>query len=283
MENFSAKRLFVNVLLLLISVFMVLSGVSRLISFLKASSIRVVNEKVTDYPVYKQMDGDVFFISVPVVASASGEVEKLFGNFSYVKKGEIIGRIKNSEYTVDILSPSEGLLLWGSMGSYYSRLEDFENGSSEGCNFELSNKNAEKGKVICSVVNNDNFYIRLPVRENSILLYCNGINVKGSVVYSGKKFSIYELNQYMKYFLTKNSYLVFTGSKNGIKLRSNVIVKRNGKQGIYIVSGNIIKFVPVTSYPLENGYNLATGNFNSNSVIVITTPRFVRNGEIFNE
>ncbi|MCD6426496.1 MAG: hypothetical protein J7L03_00120, partial [Caldisericaceae bacterium] len=96
MENFSAKRLFVNVLLLLISVFMVLSGINRLVSFLKASSIRVVNEKVTDYPVYEQMDGDVFFISVPVVALASGEVEKLSGNFSYVKKGQLIGRIKNS-------------------------------------------------------------------------------------------------------------------------------------------------------------------------------------------
>lgn len=283
MENFSARRLFVNVLLLLISVFMVLSGINRLISFLKANNIRVVNEKVTDYPVYEQMDGDVFFISVPVVASASGEVEKLFGNFSYVEKGQLIGRIKNSEYTVDILSPSEGLLLWGSMGSYYSCLEDFKNGNSKGCDLELSNKNAKKGKVICSVVNNDNFYIRLPVKESNILVYCNGITVKGDAAYRGRDFSIYRLNQYMKYFLTKNSYLVFTGSENGIKLRSDVIVKQNGKQGIYVVFGNIIKFVPVVTYPLEDGYNLVTGNFNSNNVIVITTPRLVRNGEIFNE
>ncbi len=73
MENFSAKRLLINVLLLLMAVFMVIAGINRLVSFLKTNNIKVVNEKVADYPVYKQVKGDVFFISLPFVASTNGK------------------------------------------------------------------------------------------------------------------------------------------------------------------------------------------------------------------
>ncbi len=285
MENFSAKRLLINVLLLLMAVFMVIAGINRLVSFLKTNNIKVVNEKVADYPVYKQVKGDVFFISLPVVASTNGEIEKLQGNFAYVEKGELIGRIKNKDYSVDIISPGEGLLLWGNLGTYISSPDMLKDKNIKGCNFSLTGKKVKEGKVICSVVDNDVFYVRLPVNKESIFVYNSGFTVKGIRKFSIGSSALYSFSQYLKYFLDNENFMVLDDLKKGIKVKSNIIVKKGNKEGIFIVQGNVIKFVSVSTYPMIDGYKLVVGNFteNKNSVIVIATPHLVHNGEIFNE
>ncbi len=283
MENFSAKRLLLNVLLLLMAVFMIVAGINRLTSFLKVNSVKVVNEKLAIYPVYKQMEGNAFFMAVPVVASANGNIEKLVGDFNYVEKDELIGRIKSADFSVDILSPSEGLLLWGRFKSYLSSLNDIKRLNFAEDDFSVTGETAKKGDVICSVVNNDVFYIALPSEKKELFLYEGGFTIRGTLKWSGKNFSLYSFNQYMKYFIDKKNYLVLEGFKKGVKVKSDMIVEKGGEDGIYIVRGNIIKFVPIVSYPLGNEYRLAVGQFKASSIIVVATPRLVRNGEIFNE
>ncbi len=284
MENFSAKRLLVNVLFLLMAVFMVIAGINRLSSFVKASSIRVLNEKVADYPVYKEMRGCVFFTGLPINAPIGGRVEKFFGNFSYVEKGQVVGKIKGADYAVDLVSPQEGLLIWGNFESYYSSAEEIEKESSNDCNkFVLTGKEVGKGNVVCSVIGNDVFYVRLPLKAKQVYIYVGGFTVKGSAEYSGDGFSIYSLDQYEKYFVDKKSFMILEGIKKGIKVRDDVIISRKGVKGVYIVEGNIIRFVPVVSYPMEKNFRLITGKFGSENVILIATPRLVKDGEIFNE
>ncbi len=283
MDNFSARRLFVNVVLLLMAVFMCLAAISRLSSFIKANSIKVENEKIAEYPVYASITGEVYFVSLPVKSPSDGSVEKLVGNFSFVYKGELLGRIHSDAYTTDIISPGEGVLLWGYFDKYFSDVESIENYKSGAVKFNPISSNVLKGDIVCSILNNDYVYVKLGVNRKSIYLKGDGWSTEGINIYPNKNFSIYKMEQFTKYFINKNVFLVLEGVKKGVKLNKSVVVKKGSTSGIYIVSYNVIRFLPVKIYALQDGYVLASGNFDSNSVIVVSTPGIVRDGEIFNE
>ncbi len=286
MERFSGFRLLVNLTLLILSIFLLIAAYQQFHGFVRMNIVKVVNEKSVYYPVYNSVEGKALFISHPVKSISSGSIERLVGNFSFINKGDLIGRIKSEGYTYDIIAPSNGLLVWKSFDKYFNSLQEIDNFKGD-VSFKNTSVLTNKGSTACTIINNDMAFVKINSPEIasrlSISFYNSGNLVSSQRVFHSKDCSTFEVNVFLKYFIGKSKFTVFDGFKKGIKVDSNMVIKEGGNTGIFIVLNNVITFVPARIYDMENDKILAVINDSSNSVIVVTTPHFVENGEIFNE
>ncbi len=284
MNEFSFGRAAAKIILLLLSFFLIISALAQFHGFLKSTRIKVTNKKVALYPVYTTAKGSVAFIAKPVYASMDGKIEKLVGNYSFVNKGDVVGRVVNDEYTVDLVAPSSGLIVWGKFNKYIGSIQNFLKSPSE-IQFDWDRESVHKNEIVCSVINNDNFFVSLNghYKQQVVYIYLDGITFPLHWIHTGKDYTIFSGNEFLKYFINKNTFEILDGFKKGVKIKTSTVAVYNGKKGIFIVENGIIKFLPVKMYRLHGGYLLANVNVEETTLIVVETPHLVKENEIFNE
>jgi hypothetical protein len=284
MHGFSFGKLAAKIILLLLSFFLLISAFTQFNNFLKSVHIKVANAKVALYPVYKQVSGISLFISYPVYASIEGRVEKLMGNYSLVNKGDLVGRIKNEKYSVDIIAPCSGVIVWGEFDKYFSSEKEIFS-YTQNVHFNWSSESVNKNTVVCSIIQNDHYFIHLKgdSQKNRIYIYLNGSTIPFYKVYNGKDYVVFEGNQFLKYFLNKNTFELLSGFRSGVKIKRGVVAKYNGKEGIFIVENGVIHFTPAKIFSLHNDYLLADIGGIKKTIIVVETPKLVKDNEIFSE
>jgi len=284
MNEFSFGKAAAKIVLLLISFFLIVSAFTQFGSFLKSTRVRVVNKKVALYPIYTSVNGNTAFIAKPVYAPMEGVIEKLVGNYSFVNKGDVVGRVVNDKYTADVIASSSGLIIWGKFSKYINSLDLFLESPSQ-IRFDWDKKTTEKNEVICSIIDNDRFLINLSgnYKKQLLYIYLNGITFPINRLYEGKDFTIFSSDEFLKYFINKDTFEVLDGFKKGVKIKKSTMAIYNGKKGIFVVENGIIKFLPAEIYSLHGNYLLADVNTDGTTLIVVETPHLVKENEIFNE
>ncbi len=286
MRRFPVSRLIAVVIVITVIIFLILSSYEQLHGFISSNSVKVENMKNALHPTYSEINGETFVLSVPVLSPSTGILEKLVGNYTFVNKGDLIGRIKSSEYTYDILSPDNGVLLWFGFNKYFRSLQDMEQ-FKENLQFVETGKNVKKGNFVCSIINNDFALIRTDARDTKnskkIIFNLNGNYIDGNLVFSTSKYNYYKISEFVKYFLFKELFSLLEGFKRGVVVNKKIIAEINGNYGLFIVQGNVIKFMPGEVQNLDKDRVLVELNgIDANSVTVVLTPHLVKNGEIFN-
>jgi hypothetical protein len=287
MKQFSLGRLLRNLLVLVVSVFLLISSYQQLSSFARVSGVKVETAKQAYYPIYRPAYGTSFFISFPVQSPSSGKLERLVGNFTFVSKGELVGRIK-SEYSYDILAPENGVLLWGSFNKYFKSLKEIESFSGD-LTFNRTSDKVELNEIVCSILNNDYAIIRindpLLIKSSRAIFFVEGNFAYGNEVFSSNDYAFLRVNEFLKYFINRGSFELFEGFQKGIKINKSVLAIKNKSKGIFIVDGNVIKFVPVKTFDSDENSVIAvlSKSYPPDSVVVITTPHLVNDGQVFNE
>jgi len=284
MNGFSFGKAAAKVILLLLSFFLVISAFTQFHGFLKSARIKVINRKVASYPVYTILNGDVAFVAKPAYAPMDGKIEKLVGNYSFVNKGDLVGRVINDKYAVDIIAPTSGLIVWGKFDKYISSIDTFLKSPSQ-IHFGWDGKSVHKNEIVCSIINNDSFFISFNgnYKEQLLYVYLNGITFPIYRIYLGKSYTVFSGSEFLKYFINKNTFEVLDGFKKGVKIKKSTMAIYNGKKGIFVVENGIIKFLPAEIYSLHGDYLLADVNADETTLIVVETPNLVEENEIFNE
>ena len=284
MNEFSFGRAAARIILLLLSFFLIISALAQFHGFLKSTRVKVMNKKVALYPVYTTAKGSVVFIAKPVYALMDGKIERLVGNYSFVNKGDVVGRVVNNEYTVDLVTPSSGLIVWGKFNKYIGSIQNFLKSPFK-IQFDWNKGFVHKNEIVCSIINNDNFFVSLEghYKQQIVYIYLNGITFPLHWMYTGKGYAIFSGNEFLKYFINKNTFEILNGFKKGVKIKTSTVAVCNGKKGIFIVENGIIKFLPAEMYRLHGGYLLANVNVEETTLIVVETPHLVKENEIFNE
>ncbi len=287
MKRFPVARLLFNLVIIISSIFLVISSYQQFHGFLRVSAIKVTNEKEINYPVCQSIAGEAFFISYPVESPSAGVVEKLVENYTFVNKDELICRIKSNGHTYDVFAPDSGLLLWGTFNKYFSSLDKIISFKKD---IEFSNTPNRIGEnsTLCSILNNDFTFVRMKnseaLKSSAINVYVNGNPVSAKKVLSSNEYAFFKISELVKYFINKNEFSVFEGFKRGVVLNKGVLVSNGKEQGVFIVRHNVIKFVTVKTYNLnENEVVAVPDDGNLDSLIVILTPHLVKDGEVFNE
>ncbi|GEM_PF-3651434 len=286
MRRFSVSRLIAVVVVITVIIFLILSSYEQLRGFISSNAVEVENMKNALHPIYSEINGEALVLSVPVPSPATGTLEKLAGNYTFVNKGDLIGRIKSSEYTYDILSPDNGVLLWFGFNKYFKSLQDMER-FKENLQFTETGKDVEKGSFVCSIINNDFALVRTDSRDTKksekITFDLDGNYIDGKLVFSTSEYNYYRVSEFVKYFLFKERFSLLNGFKRGIVVNKKVVANMNGEYGLFTVQGNVIKFIPGKIQNLDKDKVLVElVGIDANSVTVILTPHIVRNGEIFN-
>ncbi len=294
MKQVSGLRLLVNISLLFLSVIFIALAYKNVLVYSKETRIKVENEKVQSVSLKVQTDGAVFFIRKPVLATIDGTIEQIISEGVFVNKNELIGRIKGKGVSVDLLSPEKGILQW-------KEYKDYGFASPKNFNENLLDKNesravysgqdVHKGGAAATILTNDFAYLYLNVKgmnisKNAKSIYFTSaktaLPIKGDIVFKGKGYIVCKVNDYLKYILDENNFLLLTNKINGIIINKRDVVKKNGKEGIYVLNGKRVKFIATKVYKSGNQL-FAEMPATMSSAVVVKTPRIVTEGEIVNE
>ena len=296
MKQASGIKLLLNISLFLLSVIFIALAYKNVLVYSNEARIKVKNEKVQPVYLKIQTKGAAFSVRKPILATIDGTIEQTISEGTFVDKNELIGKIKDKSISVDLLSPEKGILQW-------KRYEDYGFTFPKSFNENLLDKDkseivypgedVHKGEIVGTILANDFAYLYLNTKEiniskNAKTIYFipakapMPIKIKVEIVFKGKGYIVCKVNDYLRYVLNENNFLLLTNKINGVIINERDIVRKNGREGIYILNGKMVKFIATKIYKSGKQF-IAEMPAGTDSAIVVETPRIVTEGEIINE
>jgi hypothetical protein len=292
MKQLSGIKLLANISLFLLSIILIISAGSNILAYSKTSHVKVENIKVQTIWLKTRVEGFVLFDMKPALSQMDGVLEPVIEEGVFVAKNEVIGRIKDKETVVNLLSPGKGILQWARYKNYDFNLPaDLNNNSINKNEFDAiyPGEFIHKGEVAATIIPNEFAYLYLEninIPENINTLYFsqfqNNTLIKGNIVFRGDKFVACKVYDYLEYILNENIFLVQYTNTNGIIISDKDIVQKDGKTGIYVLSRGKVQFMEAHIYR-DAEKVVAEISDTLNAITIVRTPRIVSEEEVINE
>lgn len=292
MNRLSGIKLLVNISLFLVSIILIISAGSNILAYSKTSHIKVENIKVQTIWLKIQAEGFVLFDMKPTLAQIDGVLEPIIEDGVFVTKNEVIGRIKDKEIVVDLLSPGKGILQWARYKNYdFNFPPDLNNNSMNKNEFNTiyPGEFIHKGEIVATIIPNEFVYLYLEninIPEDIKTLYFsqfqNNILIEGNIIFRENKFVVCKVYDYLEYILNENIFLVQYIKTNGIIIADKDIVQKDGQTGIYVLNGEKVQFMETRIYR-DAEKIVAEIPDTRNAITVVRTPHIVTEGKIINE
>ncbi len=292
MNQLSGIKLLVNISLFLLSIILIISAGINILAYSKTSHIKVENIKVQTIWLKIRAEGFVLFDMKPALAQIDGVLEPIIEDGVFVVKNEVIGRIKDKETVVNLLSPVKGILQWARYKNYDFNLPaDLNNNSINKNEFDTiyPGEFIHEGEIVATIIPNEFAYLYLEninIPEDINTLYVsqsqNNTLIEGNIIFRENKFVVCKVYDYLEYILNKNIFLVQYIKTNGIIIADKDIVQKDGKTGIYVLNGEKVQFMETHIYKDAEKIVAEIPDLR-NAVTVIRTPHIVTEGEIINE
>ncbi|MEA3313759.1 MAG: hypothetical protein U9Q18_05225 [Caldisericota bacterium] len=292
MNQLSGIKLLVNISLLLLSIILIISAGSNIIAYSKTSHIKVENIKVQTIWLKIRAEGFVLFDMKPALAQIDGVLEPIIEDGVFVTKNKVIGRIKDKETEVDLLSPGKGILQWARYKNYnFNFPPDLNNNSINKNEFDAiyPGEFIHHGEIVATIIPNEFAYLSLEninIPEDINTLYFdqfqNNTLIEGNIIFRGSKFVVCKVYDYLEYLLNENIFLVQYIKINGIIIADNDIVQKDGKTGIYVLNGEKVQFMETRIYR-DAEKIVAEIPGTRNAITVVRTPHIATEGKIINE
>ena len=292
MNQLSGIKLLVNISLCLLSIILIVSAGSNILAYSKTSHIQAENIKVQTIWLKIRAEGFVLFDMKPAFAQIDGILEPIIEDGIFVTKNEVIGKIKDKEIVVDLLSPGKGILQWARYENYdFDFPPDLKNNPINKNELDTiyPGEFIHYGEIAATIIPNEFAYlylenINIPEDINTLYFdqFQNNTLIEGNIIFRGNKFVVCKVYDYLESILNKNIFLVQYTKTNGIIIGEKDIVQKDGETGIYVLTGEKVQFMETHIYR-DAEKIVAEIPDTRNAITVVRTPHIVREGEIINE
>jgi hypothetical protein len=283
------KKLFVILVIIFVSFFVLISVTKDIFSFVQSQTLRIETVNINVVPITETVVGSAVFAAEKIVSPCDGNITFVQSPGTYVDKGTVLARIAGKDFSTDIVSPAKGIFLWDVLSAYEGSLDkalDINNLIL----YELKQgQNVKTSDVIGSIAGNNDFALRLNVKleesAKSIPIILNGslITVVGSVIKNSGDEAILKLNSFFDELYNKKKFDIVIKKIRGFEVDKRDIVKANGVEGIYVVNGDRLKFLAVDVYKVSDKIYVSVKDTNFSSFttfLMAKSPLLLKEGDL---
>ncbi len=260
-------------------------------ALIRSKLIKVDSVNLTYHDIIFELKGKVLVHAVPVVAPASGVIEYLVNDLTYVEENNPLLIIKgDSEF--EVVAPKKGVFI-RNIGNYYLTDEkDISQINFQNYTFK-SLKEGEKvqgGEIIGSLSIDGSFYIAIEKNSNledsnvmSILVGDVFTEMKPESVLDEGNYMVFRFTAFLPELINKSVFKFSLGKAYSFQLERNEIVEKNAQKGVYIINGDRVFFLPLKIISTGNGLLgiVDDEKFSQyRSFLVVNTPTLLREGEV---